>query len=98
MRSITITPLDVMKPLFASLAVNALIISLWTGLSPLYWTREVSTVDEFNRTVMSHGFCTSKGFIPYIVVLVGANVGLLSLALYQVYHARDISTEFAESE
>lgn len=98
MKRIKITARDVAKPIFASLALNVLVLSLWTGLSPLYWSREVTTVDEFNRAVTSNGFCTSEGFLPYVVTLVIGNVGLLALALYQVYNARSLSTEFAESE
>ena len=55
-------------------------------------------MDEFNRAVTSNGFCTSEGFLPYVITLVIGNVGLLALALYQVYNARSLSTEFAESE
>ena len=97
-KRIKITARDVAKPIFASLALNVLVLSLWTGLSPLYWSREVTAVDEFNRAVTSNGFCTSEGFLPYVITLVIGNVGLLALALYQVYNARSLSTEFAESE
>jgi len=97
-RRIKITPRDVAKPIFASLALNALVLSLWTALSPLYWSREVTAIDEFNRAVTLNGFCTSEGFLPYVIILVVGNVGLLALALYQVYNARSLSTEFAESE
>lgn len=97
-KRIKITARDVAKPIFASLALNVLVLSLWTGLSPLYWSREVTAVDEFNRAVTTNGFCTSEGFLPYVITLVIGNVGLLALALYQVYNARSLSTEFAESE
>uniref|UniRef100_A0A7S0AKY8 G-protein coupled receptors family 3 profile domain-containing protein n=1 Tax=Minutocellus polymorphus TaxID=265543 RepID=A0A7S0AKY8_9STRA len=97
-RRIKITARDVAKPIFASLALNVLVLSLWTALSPLHWSREVTAVDEFNRAVTSNGICTSEGFLPYVIILVVGNVGLLALALYQVYNARSLSTEFAESE
>jgi hypothetical protein len=58
----------------------------------------VTSVDAFNRAVTLNGFCTSEAFLPYLIILVVGNVGLLALALYQVYHARSLSTEFAESE
>lgn len=98
MRRIKVEPKDVMKPLFVFLFLNILLLSLWSGISPLVWEREVSSVDQFNRTVSSVGFCTSEWYLPFAILLVVINLSVLIHAMYQAYHARTISLEFSESE
>ena len=80
------------------LLLNFLLLSLWTGISPLIWTREVSSVDRFDRTISSVGYCTSEWYLPFVILLVVLNLSVLSYAMYQAYHARSISLEFSESE
>ena len=79
-----------MKPLFVFLFLNILLLSLWSGISPLVWEREVSSVDQFNRTVSSVGFCTSEWYLPFAILLVVINLSVLIHAMYQL--------EFSESE
>ena len=98
MRWIKVEPKDVMKPLIVFLLLNVFLLSLWSGLSPLVWEREVSSVDRFNRTVSSVGYCTSEWYLPYAILLVVLNLSVLIHAMYQAYHARTISLEFSESE
>lgn len=99
MTRVKITIFNVLAPLIAFSTVNITILSVWTALAPLKWERCVVDVDEFNRVVESYGHCTSDSTIlPYVISLLVINLGLLTFALYQAYVARDISTEFAESE
>ena len=91
MRRVKVTVMDVCKPLFALLFSNILVLAIWTGLSPLVWVREkVSPVESI-------GQCSSDGALPYVVVLAVIDLGAMAFALYQAYHARKISLEFAES-
>ena len=91
MRRVKVTVMDVCKPLFALLLSNILVLAVWTGLSPLQWVREkVSPVESI-------GQCSSEGALPYVVVLAVLDLGAMAFALYQAYHARKISLEFAES-
>jgi len=100
MRRIKVTPFDVMRPLFVSLAANTLILSVWSAISPLTWQREVVAVDVFDRVVESHGSCRSSdsSLLYFVISLTLGNISVLLLAVYQAYVARNISTEFAESE
>ena len=91
MRRVKVSVMDVCKPLFALLFLNILVLALWTGLSPLYWER------EFVSPVESVGQCNTDGSLPYVVVLAVLDLGAMVFALYQAYHARKISLEFAES-
>jgi len=97
MRRIKVTALDVMKPLIALLVVNVLVLSLWTGLDPLKWEREVTTVDVFGQTLETEGHCGSGSFGAFVTVIGVVNLGALAVAAYQAYCARDIALEFSES-
>jgi hypothetical protein len=84
--------------LFFSLPpVNILVLSLWTGLSPFQWEREILYTDEFGQPTESMGFCTSHHSVYYYSVLAVIDLGALVYALYETYRARNLSTEFAES-
>lgn len=91
MRRVKVTAMDVCKPLFALLFANILVLAIWTALSPLVWVREDISLVE------SVGECRSEGALPFVVVLAILDLGCLTFALYQAYHARKISLEFAES-
>ena len=96
-RRMKVTAFDVMMPLFVLLFVNVTVLSLWTGLAPLKYTREVSRLNSFRQVLETKGQCYSEGSIPYIVVLILCNIGGLVVAAYQAYCARNIAVEFAES-
>ena len=73
---------------------------MWTSISPLIWEREVVAVDVFDRVIESHGSCRSSdsSLLYFVISLAVVNISVLLLAVYQAYIARNISTEFAESE
>jgi len=96
-RRMKVTAFDVMMPLFILLFVNVTVLSLWSGLAPLKYMREVSRLNAFRQVVETKGQCYSEGSIPYIVVLTIVNIGGLVVAAYQAYCARNIAVEFAES-
>ena len=115
MKRIKVTALDVMMPLFGFLVVNAILLTLWTAMSPLTWKREVTVLDEYARPISSFGQCSHSDHddddaddfkdgdnfglgVIFLICLAVVNVGVLAVALYQAYVARDISVEFAESE
>jgi hypothetical protein len=78
--------------------------------SPITWEREGQVVaqdefgsnvvaqDEFGRPSETFGSCSYEGSLPFIIVLALLDLGALVFAVYEAYRARDISTEFSESE
>lgn len=82
----------------ALFAVNVLVLSLWTALNPAEWERKTTSKDEFGRPSESLGYCSYKGSLPYLIVLAVIDMGALIYACYEAYVARDLSTEYAESE
>jgi len=98
MRRVKVTVKDVILPFIVLLLLNVVVLSVLTAVAPLQWTREVTAVDVYDRSIESRGFCSSDNFIPFIALLLGLDLGALVFASYQAYKARSISTEFAESE
>lgn len=99
-RRTTLTVRDVAKPLVALLLANVLVLTLWTVLAPLRYTRKDSSgTDEWNRVLATYGQCESdKNAVPYVSVLAVLNVGVLLIANYFVYKARILNDEFQESK
>jgi hypothetical protein len=98
MRRVKVTARDVMAPLVCLMTVNIVVLIIWTTVSPLEWVRKAGAEDRFGRVVESSGGCTSDDSLPFLIILATINISALLLASYQSYKARNISTEFSESE
>lgn len=97
-RRIKVNVSEVMTPLIVVMFLNWAVLVTWTAISPLQWNREPTSFDAFDREVSSRGYCTSDHFLLFVIILLVIDLGALSVAAYQSYLARKISTQFAESE
>ncbi|CAB9524750.1 acid type B receptor subunit 2 [Seminavis robusta] len=97
-RRVIVSSWDVAKPMFVVLAANVLVLSLWTALSPLQCETEVLAMDPFGRPIETTGFCTSDDSLAYWITLGVINLGPLVFSCYEAYQARDISTEYSETD
>lgn len=95
---IKVTMWDVIKPVVALLSAAVLILLLWTILHPPVFTRSVSALDIYGRPQETKGTCDYTDSLPYAITLLVVLVGTLVYAVQQAYVARNISTEFAETE
>jgi hypothetical protein len=80
------------------MSANLIVLSLMSALDPIQYEIDDLSYDIFDRPTRSYGHCDyaeSKGFLITLAVI---NLGILVLALYQAWHARTLSTEFAESK
>ncbi|VEU34705.1 unnamed protein product [Pseudo-nitzschia multistriata] len=91
---------DVVWPMVAFWFVNVVILSLLTAFDPVHYDVVAVNFDAFGRPSTSNAYCDfnvynhSKYFAPIILL----NSAVLWFALYQSWLARDLSTEFQESE
>ena len=97
-RRMTVSAMDVIRPMVEGLFANVLVLALWTTLSPLHCETEVVDIDKFGRTTETRGYCSSDDSIAYLIALAVINLGSLLFAVYEAYVARHISTEFAETD
>jgi hypothetical protein len=94
------TNIDFFLPFFLQLGFNTLILSLWTIMSPHVWTRSITKLDIFGRTVESVGQCTPTDRIEYWIFplfLLLVNSAILSISLYLAFNTRNFQTEFNEN-
>jgi len=94
---VTLKIKDVMIPMAALLTANAAALTWWTFTDPLKYRRaDLPGTDAWNRVIGTWGGCMSEDALPYALVLIFLNVGVMILASWQAYRARNIESEFAE--
>ena len=99
---------DVLVPFTILMSCNVIVLIAWTLMDPLIYTREeYEGTDYWNRVIATYGFCRASNnygnagvssVLYYLIPLIFLNSGVLGLACYQAYQARDIQSEFAESK
>ena len=93
---------DVLVPMAILLLLNSITLICWTIISPLeYKRRNHDGTDGWNRIISTYGSCVSsdgtKGWVPYIVILLLLNFSSLVFAIVQAYKARSVSVAFSET-
>lgn len=90
---------DVLVPFIVLLSLNVIILALWTFIDPLTYTRfDEYGRDGWNRVISTYGVCQSDNQEYFLVPLAIVNIGVLVLANWQAYEARDIEAEFSETK
>jgi hypothetical protein len=69
-----------------------------TAVDPPIYTIEVTSVDEFGQPKQTYGHCDFPDMIWAILTLVVSNLTIILLATCEAWQARNLSTEFAESQ
>ena len=101
-RVVKVKVVDVLIPMFILLALNSITLICWTTISPLkYERRNHMGTDGWNRVISTYGSCVSsdgtKGWVPYVVILLVINFSSLIFALIEAYKARNLSVAFSET-
>ena len=97
-RRIKLTVKQTAIPVAIVFLLNVIVLSIMTARDPIQYTIDILAVDNFGRPVASYGFCDYRAAESYLIALAVLNIGMLLFALYQCWHARRLSTEFAESK
>jgi hypothetical protein len=89
-----------MIPFVLLLTTNAVVLTVWTIVNPLKYTRLSHTgTDEWNRVLSTYGICQSDDpAFPYYITLGVINLSIVLLANYQAYRTHFIRSEFSESK
>merc|ERR1712190_84480 len=98
MRRIQVKTKDVILPMVALFIANMIVLIIWTILSPQIWTREVTGVDIYGRTISSVGHCITEKSFLFIITLGIVNLSALFITLWQAYKARHIKTILGETK
>jgi ABC-type sugar transport system substrate-binding protein len=96
---VEIQPKDIALPFFGLFTANTLILTLWSVLDPLTYTRQdLPGLDGWDRVIATYGTCQSDNVLHYLLPLAAVNLSLLAAANWQAYEARYIESEFSESK
>jgi len=105
-RRVHISTRDVLVPFAVICTANVVILGIWSGVDPLVWVRETmdgetKESEGANYREDTYGHCSVHENVfglVCLVLLVLVNFGALVLALIQLYHARELSTEYSEGK
>eukprot|EP00536_Pseudo-nitzschia_multiseries_P007387 jgi/Psemu1/240179/estExt_Genewise1.C_1740029 len=95
---IKVTVKETIKPGLALTCLNFILLSVMTALNPLAYDIEIVTIDEFDRAVETYSYCSWNNSLGYIIPLVVLNMTSVIVAIVEAWKARQIATEFSESQ
>jgi len=96
-RRIQLTIRETLYPVTITFCFNIVMLSLMTKFGPLVYEIFETKDDPFRRPTETYGNCIYAGALPFLIVILIVNFGMVTLALFQAWRARHLSTEFAES-
>ncbi|KAL3940010.1 MAG: hypothetical protein SGBAC_005362 [Bacillariaceae sp.] len=95
---IKVTVVDVMAPIIILQTISNLILILWYVFAKPQWIRSTTREDQFGREIETTAFCNYAGATGFAISLGALLLLVLGYTLQQAYAARNVSTEFAETE
>ena len=100
-RRVTVRAQDVLYPFFILLTLNVIVLSIWTAVAPLKWTRfPVNNVDIYGRSLESFGKCASHNKTletTFYMLLFVINFSAVGFANWQSYVGRNHPSQFNET-
>ena len=95
---VTVTQKETLIIICLITSVDIFMCIIWTAVDPLYWTREVTSTDQFGEPLESVGYCTGDHWKAFLSIIAAWHLALLFSACYLCYKARHISSRFVESK
>jgi gamma-aminobutyric acid type B receptor len=96
---IKVTHTDVLGPFAVIFTCNVVVLTCWTVIDPLTYTRLVGEgTDLWNREIESYGACRSDKALAFLIPLSIINFMVLGIACWQAFEARFIQSAFSESK
>jgi 7 transmembrane sweet-taste receptor of 3 GCPR len=77
--------------------VNIGLLVLMTAINTPHYDIFLVQTDRFGQPIETYGTCVWGDSIALLVPLAVINIGIVVLALYEAWKARNLATEFAES-
>jgi len=97
-KRIQISIQETLYPVAIMFCFNVIMLSLMTVFGPIGYEITITQLDKFDRPTERYGNCSYGRALPFLIPIGAVNFGMVSLALFQAWRARNLSTEFAESQ
>ncbi|CAB9527848.1 acid type B receptor subunit 2 [Seminavis robusta] len=98
MRRVTLSTKETLGWVCVVLAVDIVILVVWTAVDPLEWTRETISSDKFGEPLESVGYCHSDHWRAFASIIGVVHLVLMAVACFMCYRARHIPEEFSSSK
>lgn len=98
MQHATVSAKETILIIGAVLVVDITILTIWTLVDPLEWTRNILVMDQYGNPLESEGHCTCQHWVAFAGAIAGLHFLLMGVACYLCYVARDIPTAFSEGK
>ena len=92
---------DVIWPFVLLTTTNMIILTTWTAIAPLQWTRSfLPTIDQYGRGLETYGTCSfaSEKSRVFLLLLATINGMVVVFANYQSFIGRNNPSDFNESK
>ena len=80
------------------IALDCILLGIWTAKDPLQWKRTALQVDVFSHTLVSAGQCEADSSGTYLAVIGTLHAVVLAYACYVCYNTRTDKTETSEGK
>ncbi|CAB9526188.1 acid type B receptor subunit 2 [Seminavis robusta] len=80
------------------LLVDVVILTTWTIVDPLEWTRVVTSTDVFGNALESEGYCQSEYWVVFAGIIGVVHLLLMGTACYMCYLARSIPNSISNNK
>jgi 7 transmembrane sweet-taste receptor of 3 GCPR len=98
MKRVTISAKKILRTVTLVLAIDVLILTVWTAVDPLRWNRTTINIDQYGNSVESQGFCSSDHWQVFASLIGFFHFILMAVACYWSYLARKIPDRIANGK
>jgi len=100
LRRIKLTVKDTLTPVIVVFACNIVVLTVMSIYAPVEHSYFVQEYDQFDRPIKAYAYCDfgNPATLPYSIILVVIDIGIMLLATYQAWRSRNLSTEFSETK
>ena len=100
---VTITAVDMIKPIILMLILDGAVLLLWSmdSEAKLIWIRTVTESDQYNQAEASVGMCSARDgsqAMIYVSIILVLHIITLIWGNILCYRARNVGTAFSESK
>ena len=98
MRRVRISVVETISIIGGVLLLDVAVLTAWTIVDPLTWSRTILTTDQYGDPLSSEGHCTSDHWPVFAGIIACLHLGLLGFASVLCWMSRSIPTKFSEGK
>mmetsp|Transcript_2489 Transcript_2489/g.5714 ORF Transcript_2489/g.5714 Transcript_2489/m.5714 type:complete len:923 (+) Transcript_2489:466-3234(+) len=97
LKRIRITNMHLYGAIVGIVALDVVILTIWSSVSPLQWERTIEATDIFGNAIITYGSCTSEQENVFLALLLSYTFLLFLTGAVFSFMVRNTPSEFQES-